>query len=296
MRRGVLALAATLAVAVTGCGSTSGGFPFNSAPTNPDLRDPATHARAEADRLLGLIRVPSSATPAGHSPANALDQASQTTATNDIVDEHRWWTISWDAQRTLDWLTNNGVEHLKSSGTGTSGGPEGVTEYTLIFNAKAPTGIDSEEVQLDVAPMSDGTSAIRADAQVVWLVNRPADETIPGNIARIDVSASNAGKQIGQSTLTGGKARRLARVINALPTAPRAEHSCGMDTGYTLHVVAGPLVFDADVACSDILVKNNGKQLPVLTGDQKFVHAVASSMGLPDYPYPVKERPSRPAR
>ena len=283
MRRGLAALVATLAVAATGCGGGAVDGPDRTAPSNAS--DPATHARAEAGRLMSLVHVPAGAKSATGSPAKALDQPSQTTATNDIVDEHRWWTLAWDAQKTVDWLTKNGVEHLKSSGTGTSGGPEGVTEYTLVFDAKPPTGIDSEEVQLDVAPMPDGSSAIRADAQVVWLVNRPPAETIPSSIDRLELTAFNQGKQIGHRVLTGGKARKLTRIINALPTAARAEHTCAADSGYTLRVGAGSLVFSDDVACFDVTVTDNGKQLPVLAGSQPFVHAVASAMGLPDSPH-----------
>lgn len=284
MRRSVLALVATLAVAVGGCGS--------STPTRPPDRvaphraaSPADRARAEADRLIALVQAPPTATPRDASPAKPLDGASQIPGTDDIVDEHRWWTVSSDAQTTLDWFRNHGVGHLTSSGSGTSGGPDGVTLFSLEFTDRPIDGINSAEVLVGVAPMPDGTSAVRADAQVVWLPARSAAESIPPNVDRIAVSAYiNVNDLLGHRMLTGAKARHLAKIINALPTALRGESSCAADQGYRLHVVAGALVFDEDVACSDIAVTDSGKSLPVLEGSDAFVHAVASSMGLSDYP------------
>ena len=281
MRRGSAALVATLAVAATGCGNGVVDGPDRNAPSTPS--DPAAHAQAEADRLLSLVRVPVGATQVDHSPAKILDRPAETPGTSDLVDEHRWWTVSSDAQTTLEWLTKHGVEHLKSSGSGSSGGPSGVTEYTLTFNDRAPAGINSEELQLDVAPMSDRSSAIRADAQVAWLVNKPDNETIPSSIDRVVVSAYKMSTQIGHRVLTGGQARRLVQIINSLPPALRGDHGCAADFGYRLHVVAGPVVLDEDVACRDIEVTNGGSKLPALEGKQQFIHAVASSMGLPDY-------------
>lgn len=294
MRGCVLTLVATLAVAGTGCGTPTSAVRPESLPSSS--AEPAAHARFEADRLLQLVRVPPGSTLRSHSPATILDQPSQTTATDDIIDEHRWWTVSSDAETTLSWLTKNGVQHLKSSGSGTSDGPAGVTEYTLVFDDRAPAGIDSEELQLDVAPMADGSSAIRADAQVVWLPDRSPDETIPRDINRIDVSAYTMKGRIAHRILTGAKARHLADIINALPTAVRAEGSCGMDQGYRLRVAVGSLLFDEDVACSDITVTDDGSSLPALGGDPRFVHAVASSMGLPDYPPAPTGKPSPAAR
>lgn len=278
MRRSGLALVATLTVTLAGCGNSGGVGGPSRGP------DPSSFARQEATRLMSLVHVPADATTSDHSPAKILNQPAQVPGVDDLVDEHRWWTVPADAETTLAWLQKNGVKHLKSSGSGTSGGPAGVEEYTLNFADRAPAGISSEEVQLNVAPMSDGTSAIRADAQVVWLVNRATVETIPRAIDRIDVSAFVMGRQIGHRVLTGGEARRLAMVINALPTAVRGEHGCGMDQGYQLRVVAGPLVFKNEVACFDIAVTYQGHGMPALAGDEAFVHAVASSMGLPDHP------------
>jgi len=283
MRRAALALVATLAVALSGC--DSGGVvdgPDRAAPSLPT--DPAAHAKAEADRLLTLVRVPSEASPADHPPAKILNQPAESTATGDIVDLHRWWTIPWGAQKTLGWLTAHAVKHSTLGGSGTSGGPNGVTEYTLVFDQPASAGIHSEDIQLDIAPMADGSSAIRADAQVVWLVNRAANETIPDTVDRIELSAYNRGHELGHRVLTGADARRMARMINQLPTALRGAHSCAMDTGYILRVVAGSLRFADDVACSDIAVTADGEQQPTLASSGQFVHALASSMGLPDYP------------
>lgn len=283
MRRGALALVAALALALSGC--DSGGAvdgPDRTAPSTPT--DPAAHAKAEADRLLTLVRVPSEASPADHPPAKILNHPAESPATGDIVDLHRWWTIPWGAQKTLGWLTAHGVKHSTPGGSGTSGGPEGVTEYTLVFDQPASAGVHSEEVQLDIALMADGTSAIRADAQVVWLVDRAANETIPNTIDRIELSAYNRGHEIGHRALTGPDARKIARIINQLPTALRGVHSCAMDTGYILRVVAGSLRFDDDVACFDIAVTDGGKHLPALASSEQLEHAVTAAMGLPESP------------
>lgn len=231
------------------------------------------------------IHVPTDCGTADRSPAATLDKPPQITATDDIVTEHRWCTTSSDMQTTLAWLRRHGLAHRRPSGTGTSGGPGGVTMSYLMFDARPPAGIDSATVLLSVAPEANGGSAIRADVQVVWLPARSPAEAIPHDVTRIAVSAFTAKDgRIGHRVLIGADARKLAKIVNALPTAARAEHSCAMDQGYRLHVVAGSLVFDDDVACFEVTVRDNGNALPTLASSGTFIHAVASAMGLPDYP------------
>ena len=278
-----------LVLALSGCTGTS-------TPTSSSAADPEALAQDEAAKLLGLVTPPPESQEVDEPPVSVEDDPPQQTSTDDLVTRTRWWTVPMSPADALDFVQHNAVQGLDPSGTGQSSGPDPADDLTyVIFDAQTKASLSSETLLLSVASDGKGGAAIRADAQVVWLPVRSPDEAIPPDIDRIDVSAYGGipdNKLVGHRTLSGAAARRLAAVINTLPTALRGDHGCAADFGYTLRVVAGPLTFVQDVACRDILVTREGRSLPTLGGDG-FTHAVASSMGLPDYPSRRRISPAR---
>ena len=288
MRVSTVVSAALAASLVAGCGGSS-------TPTgdHPRARQPQDVARSEASRLIGLVRPPAGARPSDSSPVKWEDDPPQQSSTPDLVDLPRWWTVDSAPDQVLGWLSTHGVRGKHPAGRGTSSGPDQPDVSYLIFRQRPKQGLDDETVLVTVTSDGHGGSAIRADAQVVWLPARDPAETIRGQSA-VDVTAYDGipKRTLGHRVLTGAAARRLIAVINQLPTAARGEHSCGADTGYRLVVRAGPLTFDDDVACFDVAVTDGRRSLPALQSSGRFVHAVTSALGLPTFPRAPRPRRS----
>lgn len=300
MRLRLLVALSMLTASLLACGGSSAPVGAGSeAPSGTrsasGAADPEALAHAEAERLLALVQPPSGSEERDDSPVSIEDDPPQTTDTDDIVNLTSWWVVPMAPADVLAYFSDHGVGDLDLGGTGTAGGPDPTDDMNYdMFDGRAKPGINSETVLITVASDGHDGAAIRADAQVVWLPARTAEETIPADLDRLDVSAyvGNPDDELGHETLTGQAARDLVQIINDLPTALRGVHGCGPDVGYTLRVVAGPLVFVDDVACRDIVVTSDGRAQPLLAGSEEFVHAVASSLGLPDRYDPQSPPPS----
>jgi hypothetical protein len=251
-------------------------------------------ARSEAQRLFDAVHVPAGATTSATSPVPSEQQPPSTPGTPDLVDRHGWWTVAMSPAATLAWLGQHPPDGLKQSGGGSSGG-NGPRVDDVTYDAAPRPGIDSAEVLETVTSDGHGGSAIRADAQVAWLPEHAAAETIPPNTERLTLTATEGvapSRTLGHRVVTGARAHRLVHLIDALPTAARGEHGCGADFGYTLTVVAGPLTFRDDVACYEIAVTDDGQALPALASSDAFVRTVAADLGIPAYPKPPTGRGS----
>lgn len=275
----VVALVLTASV-VAGCGGSS-------VPTgdHPQSRQPRDVARSEASRLIGLVRPPAGAQPADSSPVPGEDDPPQQEASPDLAVQTRWWTVHRPVAEVLGWFQSRGVRGGHADGRGTSSGPDQPDVNYLIFSVRPKTWLHDETVLVTVTSDGHGGSAIRADAQVIWLPSRDPAETIRDQ-REVEVTAYDGipKRTIGHRVLTGAAARRVIDVVNGLPTYPRVEGGCGADSGYRLVIRAGSLTFDDDVACFSVAVTDDGRSLSTLQADDRFVHVVASSMGLPDHP------------
>ena len=242
--------------------------------------------------MIVLVTPPRGAVKENHAPVPALTKPPQTTATDDLVQLTRWWTVPRPPDRVYAAFDRSGLPTLQQQGNGSATADGATTFRYLLFTAQPRPGLDSEQVLVTVASDGHGGAAVRADAQVVWRPARPPEEAILDDADQVEVSAyvgNAADGLLARKTLTGQAARRLIRTVNGLPTAARTEHSCAPDFGYTLRVAAGPLVFLDNVACNAIVVTRAGRSLPVLAGDGRFTRLVASSLGLPERYQPTAQ-------
>ncbi|GGL98634.1 hypothetical protein GCM10011594_18110 [Nakamurella endophytica] len=115
----------------------------------------------------------------------------------------------------------------------------GLGPVTLLFTATAtPTG-----------------SAVRADAQMVWVPRKSAGELIPATVTSVDIAVQRGSRAAAVRRVLGAAAaRRLAAVVNATPVLDdTGERSCPADLGGT-----DSLVFRARGAEYDVTVAASG--------------------------------------
>ncbi len=285
---GVLVLAlAALAAAVEGPGLGARADGTAAAQgTTPEIPASASTnesaARADAAWLLTTLSLPAGATPSAVEPAGdggLLARAAQgAPATPNVVDDHTWWVVPGTSAAVLAYVTSHPPAGSSRAFFSTAG-MHGVTDLESEGFAWAPVDgvLSTRWLVVAVAGLADGSTAVRADSQVVWLTPRPASEQIPSgsHLVRISVHSSIKSSQPRQRPLTVGSSRRVDRVVallNSLPVAQPGLRSCPADFGivvrlaFAVRASARPLaVAEVDPAgCGLVQLTIGGRREPPL--------------------------------
>jgi hypothetical protein len=101
------------------------------------------------------------------------------------------------------------------------------TSLQLEFSPE-PGVLDARWLVIKVVGLRDGSTALRVDAEVVWVVPRPASEHIPGDVAEIDVTRGRSRQPPTVSLIVTNRATivRIVSLINSLPTVQPYTLSC----------------------------------------------------------------------
>lgn len=150
-------------------------------------------AFADAHGLLDEVRMPG-AVRVDHEPrgdGGFLAHPASAPGTDALADVHRWWT-----SRATVALVIADIEALKparaSTGHsfGTFSGP-GHSGQMIEFDWPARTGVlSSRAVVIEAVNLGDGMTGVRADAEDVWTVARPAGEQLPAGINRVTITSA----------------------------------------------------------------------------------------------------------
>jgi len=145
---------------------------------------PAAIARTDAATLIGQVRLPAGshrvpAEPAGDGGRLATP-GSGPAATPNVVDVGAWWTTSTSPAATIAYVEANAPPGTTTSGTGSFGSPGSPGSQFVAFEwTTNPSSLASRVLVVTVTQLAGGGSAVRADAQVVWITQRPTSERIP---------------------------------------------------------------------------------------------------------------------
>jgi hypothetical protein len=203
-----------------------------SASTNRDA------ARTDAAALLSRLRLPPGAIKVTSNPPGAgaaLAHAFDAPATPNLVDEHGWWVVPMTPASLLAFVERQRPRgsRLEQSGFG-SKGPQMVG-----YGWPARLGVLSTRwLVIEVVALANGSTALRVDAQVVWITPRPASERIPAGVDRLTVSVVRARRSIqGPVTVTArNRIRRARSLVDGLPLAQPGVSACPVDLGITVRL------------------------------------------------------------
>jgi hypothetical protein len=196
-----LAAGAVLCLLATGCGSVAAGESASSArrpgdPGRPALARPAPGrptatanrrlANSEALRLLSLVRVPAHSVRLSSPPSSLPAPPMGTPGVKSLVDASRSWRLPMSFMAAEKWLGAHPPAGFRRAGEEPSFGPPG-SAFSYVGAASAAW--ESAELDIAVAPASDGGTVMRADAQVVWLDPSPVWDLAKGKRLRVLAAA-----------------------------------------------------------------------------------------------------------
>jgi hypothetical protein len=126
-------------------------------------------------------------------PIASLTQSRARPATPDLASVTRWWRVPGRPQEVLAWIRAHLPPGFTPAGTGvgTRSG-SGSEWWTRMFALPAVPDVLIQRELVVLAVRSGSQTAIRVDAQVVWLPARPVAERVPSAARVLTVTRSSA--------------------------------------------------------------------------------------------------------
>lgn len=251
----------------------------------------STHARAEAELgiLLESVRVPSGAVEVTSPPVAYLAQAPLTEGSPNFLTRTSWWRIDMSFADALAWMQAHPPGGLQSDSGGQAGGPGVPVNRLLGFSVPSTTAYDGAQVELELVAMSSSETAVRGDAEVIWLPSKPSSELVPAGTAVTLVAINHFGlpdaTTLRTRHLDTADAAVMVRDLNALLPSDGGSRGCAADSAYRVQIevtIAGsPVVFSDFWACNLIQVTRGGTSLLTLSPTDAFQNEVTHLIGTP---------------
>ena len=262
-------------VVLSGCGSQPFGQPAaGHTGTAGPAASPRQRAVADAARIMTSFPRPPGAVRTG--PIASLAQPGARPATPDLTSLTQWWQVPGRPQGVLAWIRAHLPSGYSQDGTGFGPG-----SWTDAFALPAVPGVLTERELVVLAVANHGDTAIRVDAQVVWLPARPAAERIPAGVTRITVTPvfgfnrNPRAKRLDHAfTVTDpAKVAGIVALVNGLTRFPAGSFSCPADFGGQMRLTfgmrpGGPVAarLTADYGgCGVVSVRIGGRAMPALS-------------------------------
>ncbi len=282
-----LAAAACAAAMLAGCAAQPARPQPGAAGTgsaSPAGASPRQRAVADAARIIASFPRPPGAVRTGL--IASLTVPGEWPGGPDVATATRWWRAPGRPQAVLAWIRAHlpAGFTLGGTGTGTYEPTPSVIEpesWTDQFVLPAVPGVLAQRWLVVLAVPDGGQTAIRADAQVVWLPARPAAERIPPD-ARVVTLTPVFGYQADKNrerldhavTVTDpSKVAGIAAAIDGLTLFPAGIFNCPMDFGAAMRLtfrtsVTGPVVARLSAGyggCGIVSVSIEGRSMPALS-------------------------------
>jgi hypothetical protein len=206
----------------------------------PHVAAPNHHAAVrDALTLMGRLKLPAGARRSGVEPggdSGLLKAPPSSPIIGDLVDRAQWWTVRKSPKYVMRYL----IAHPPTGGNPNESGSEQKCKGLhkdchpiLLFRGFQFPGVSgvlaSRSLQVEAARLKNGSTGIRVDAQVVWIRNRAANETVPEGVHIIDVVRANRGQppSVKRSVVSRARVQRIIGLINRLPiTQPGSGFNC----------------------------------------------------------------------
>jgi hypothetical protein len=270
--------------------SSSSAYPGKSATEAQNRIAAETDARDLLARLVLPAGSSYSATqPQGSSPH--LSQPFQVPGTPKLIDRPAWWSVPGSPQAVLE-----SIKHQPPKGSHLFGESSdiqlgiGEVSHSVEFRWPSVAGVlSSRSLLLTLVGESGGRTGLRGDAQVVWVVPRPASERIPAGARVLEVDYTKGGKPPREFTVLNRRAvRRIAALIDALPIVqPTDPHSCPamqanprtVSLTFRAAPTGRPLAEATQAeppgACAAMSLEIYGERRPELTGAETVLRALS---------------------
>jgi hypothetical protein len=250
-------------------------------------------AHSAARQMLAQLRLPAGAKRVSSdlSRASLLGHAPEHPATRSLVDVHSFWHVPGNPAAVLAWIEAHppaGSMRQASGGLETASAERATWDG---YNFGAVNGaIESRWLLVEVARAAGGGTALRADAQAVWVVAKPRTERIPLPVKAISITSSRPGKPASPAhTVTGpDRIRRIVAFVDGLPRAQPGVLACPADVGPLVRLEFRPALQAAPTAtaiadgsgCGLVTLRIRGHREPALTGGPRLIRWLQSQLGI----------------
>ena len=300
--RAVISLVvASAALALLGAGIASGieSRPSGAlAPNLPTASGGAAHRRAavrDAKLLLGRLVLPAGAQRLAREPAHgsALAQPGSRPLTSALVDRHAWWRLPGKPASVFSYLAAHPPRGATQFMEGSIGKSGRLVSRTIGFAWPAVPGVlSSRWLIVEVSSLGHRTAGVRADAEVVWTVPRPATERVPHGARVLDVRRS-APDELSLTVTDLAKVREIAAMLDRLPIVQPGIIACpaifpAPTVTFTFRATAsGPALAKASMlangpagACSPIEFSIRGRSEKPLSGQPSWLQKAGKVLGV----------------
>jgi hypothetical protein len=253
-------------------------------------------ARVDAHHLLSSVRLPAGATLWRGDPSvgRRLGQANEAPASTALVDRHRFWRVPGDPAAVIAWLRAHPPARSQLTSTSSSGGPGYEIEGLAFSVPPVPNVILSRTLVFSVTTAAHGESAVRADAEIVWLKPRLHSERVPAGVTLVTLTDTRLNIHTGKSTTSAPivvtvatKVDRIAQLVNGLAVDQLGIVPCPADFGPNVDIrfygrQGGPVLAEANAegsGCGTVSFTLNGRTEPTLIGGSGLIQHLDRLLG-----------------
>ncbi|HUJ55076.1 MAG TPA: hypothetical protein VLW49_03710 [Gaiellaceae bacterium] len=254
-------------------------------------------ARAEARQLLGRFVLPDGAgrmRVAPHGDGGLLRQAASTPS-GSLVDLHRLWRVHESLAATLAFVETHAPRGASRDGPTSAGGLDVPANEILTYTLQPLAGrISLRRLSLVLVSLPRGWTGVRADAQAVWVVARPAAEALPSDVQQVEIEVGypNQPPKVSLHVQDAANVARIIAWLDALQVVQPGMFSCPMimigsaTATFSFRAADGTLLAQARTrvegtratSCNPIALSIGGQAQKPLVGD--FLGRVQQLLGV----------------
>jgi hypothetical protein len=150
-----------------------------------------------------------------------------TVGVGNLVDRHFWWTVDSPLNKLFSYVQSHspaGGRLDTTCGGGSSNGPQ--WDCAGFAFSPRPGVLGVRELVIEMVGLGNGSTGIRADAEVQWIVNRPLSERVPSGVGEIEVTRN--GPSGGEAVAVGDPTtvHKIIRLFDALPVLQPGSWHC----------------------------------------------------------------------
>jgi hypothetical protein len=188
-------------------------------------------AKKEAARTLAAFRIPPSARREPNFPSRVQEllRAGEPAPTNvRILKRHRDWLVPGKPREVLRWLVRHQASGWGEGQGGGYGSPRGRSFSVYLHWKHEVDGLFGKNLLIVTTRLPDDQTAVRAQAQAIWLLPRSPADRVPATARHLTISVEQGGEPPSSiSTSNAAFVGRLAKLVNAQQLVQLQYPSCG---------------------------------------------------------------------